>query len=860
MSLIKGTGAGDQPSTGFFSHTLDQSLRFNDNDSASLTRTPGSASNQRTWTWSAWVKRSTLGNNYFTMFSAKDSSLGNYLWIQFTSSADDQINIYNYPASDSFELTTNPLFRDTNGWYHIVVAVDTTNGTAGNRVKLYVNGERVTSFATESYPAEDYQTAVNRANLHSIGSYDNGSYYFDGYMAEVHLLDGIANDPTTLGLGETKDGVWVPKAYSGSHGTNGFYLPFDDSSAIGDDESANTNDFTANNLAATDVVLDSPTNNFATLNPLYASASQAVLFEGNLKAATAGFSSAAYGYGAISTFDIPKDKKIYIEVEDTGAAGDNWFAGFATKTSIEAGPAGNTGGSGAITVYNRSVKVNGTETDYGSSAGLGGLSVAKLAAGDILGCAIDGATGKVWFSRNGTYFKSPSTNDSGTTGNPSAGSNEIGTITGGTTDDVFFVLGGGTSADNIFVNFGQDSVNIASAASGGGGIGTFEYAPPTDYLALCTSNMSDITIGPGQDEQASDNFNTVIWTGNNANNRAIAVGFQPDFSWTQTRTQYANGSELFDSVRGAGKTLKTDSLAAEVTNKSSGYIGAFTSTGFTTADGSSSNSSINYNDGGGQSYVAWNWKGGGSASTNTDGSGIDSSVSANVDAGFSVLTYTGTGNTSHTIGHGLGKTPAFVMSKSRDTGSGGGSYWFIKWNGQTSNNNLLLNFTDAQTNIATNYAGGGWSDFDSSNTTTIVPRIGYTGSSVDSVNKSGEDYVAWVWAEIEGYSAIGSFKGNGADDGPFVYTGFRPAWLWIKRLDAANDWHIMDDVRNPTNPMDGLLFANLANNESSDAAYNRDFVSNGFKIRGSEPYVNASGGTFVYMAFARSPFKFGTAF
>jgi len=200
------------------------------------------------------------------------------------------------------------------------------------------------------------------------------------------------------------------------------------------------------------------------------------------------------------------------------------------------------------------------------------------------------------------------------------------------------------------------------------------------------------------------------------------------------------------------------------------------------------------------------------------------------------------------------------MSKSRDTGSGGGSYWFIKWNGQTSNNNLLLNFTDAQTNIATNYAGGGWSDFDSSNTTTIVPRIGYTGSSVDSVNKSGEDYVAYVFAQVEGFSAMGSFKGNGADDGPFVYTGFRPAWLWIKRVDAANDWHMMDDHRNPINVMDGLLFANLTNGETSDAAYNRDFVSNGFKIRGSEAYVNASGGTFVYMAFAHSPLKFANAF
>ncbi len=827
MSIIKGTGAGDQPSTGIYSNTIDQSLRFNNDDTPRLSRTWGAAAtDDTTWTVSMWVKRASQdGGNWHTLFAEESEA-----WT-VCAFYNDTLYIQINAGGGSHYIQTNRLFRDFSAWYHIVVAFDEDNGTAAHRLRLYINGTEETSFAADQRSSISSSSNSNwntNGKSCAIGarSASNNSLNFDGYMAEFHNIDGQQLTPSSFG--ETKDGVWIPKAYSGSHGDNGFYLPFDDSSAIGDDESANTNDWTVANLAATDVVLDSPTNNFAIFNPLDVSGSVTSFFEGNLKVERSGNFAQAY-----SSFYFDSGKWYAEYLIDTGNADPGVIAG-----TTNAG-ANRYLGQDTFTygMYRDGRKINsGSYTSYGSS-----YSVAADGSGDVVGIYIDADNGNIYFSINGTVQNSGTAAFTGVTG-------------------PFRFAADTENGGFVAVNFGQDDTfaglktSGSAAASDDNGVGKFyDTIGLSGYLAPCTSNLPDITIGPGQSSQADDNFNTVLYTGDGNDPHAITgVGFQPDWVWIKGRnTTYQHS--LYDSVRGTnpnGGRLAIDQTTAE--NIAATNLKSFDSDGFTLSTKINSNQSS-------KTYVAWNWKAGGSASTNTDGSGIDSSVSANTDAGFSVLTYTGTGNTSHTIGHGLGKTPAFVMSKSRDTGSGAFSYWFVKWKGLTSNNNLVY-FSDAQANIATNYAGGGWSDFDSSNTTTIVPRIGYTGSSVDSVNKSGEDYVAWVFAEIEGYSSIGSFTGNGADDGPFVYTGFRPAFVMSKRVDSAADWHIMDDKRNLFNVMDGLLFPSGTYAEASDAAYNRDFLSNGFKIRGSEAYVNASGGTFVYMAFAHSPFKFANAF
>ena len=850
MSLIKGNhaGLGGSGAPGgalgsFFSHTLDQSLRFNDGDTPRLTRTWGAAAtDDTTWTVSMWVKRASQdGGNWHTLFAEESEA-----WT-VCAFYNDTLYIQINAGGAGHYIQTNRLFRDFSSWYHIVVAFDEDNGTAAHRLRLYINGTEETSFATDQRSSISSSSNSNwntNGKSCAIGarSASNNSLNFDGYMAEFHNIDGQQLTPSSFG--ETKDGVWIPKAYSGSHGTNGFYLPFDDSSAIGDDESANTNDWTVTNLAAHDVVPDSPTRNFATMNPLmvggantqvHASATYA---EGNLKVLAGGYSTSTVG-GGFSSIAIPSDKKIYVEVCETNST--EFGAGVLIQDHVQ----NNTqmSGNGSVTYYNRSVIVNGTETDYGSSAGAGGLGVARLAAGDVLGIAVDGATGKVWFHRNGTYFKSPSTNNSGTTGNPSAGTNEIGTVTNTTainpSGNLFFFLTGNSSTDNLFINFGQDSTFAGNKSAGSetdaNGEGLFQYAVPTDYVCLHSGNMSDITIGPGQTTQADDNFETVLYAATGSTQSITGI-FQPDFVWIKARNGAGSGRQhmLFDSVRGATKDLNSHNATSEATVSTS--LTSFNSNGFTIGG----DSDVNTN---GENFVSWNWKAGGSASSNSEGS-ITSSVSANTDAGFSIVTYTGTGSNA-TVGHGLSKTPEWVSVKSRDSAL---SWYIYVPNNMTTNKVLAYNATNAEFSSAGAFIEG---DF---NATTF--GIG----TETPTNKGSDDFVAYCFHSVEGYSKVGKFTGNGNDSGPFVYTGFRPAWVMTKRIDATNDWHIMDDQRNPINVMDGLLFPNLTNAESSDAAYNRDFLSNGFKIRGSEAYVNASGGTFIYLAFAHSPYKFANAF
>lgn len=869
MSLVKsnGGGLGGSGSPGgalgsFFSHTIDQSLRLNRADSAHLYKTWGAdADSNKIFTFSIWVKRHGEGDgsNELTLVCSKNTGAGtgqgSTLFGFYRNS-----NLMYYTENGGNNGYSKALFRDPGAWMHLCWQYDTTQSTASNRIRFYINGVQnattTDNWTTAGVPAEDsVMTSMNQnTQLNAIGAGINNSVnfgYFDGYIAEVIMLDGVTTDCTAFG--EFSDGIWIPKAYSGSFGTNGYHLDFADNTDIGKDVSGRGNHWTSSGLAATDVVPDSPTNNFATMNPL---SSFANLLEGNLKVDPTGWSTSAYG--AVSTIAIPKDKKIYVEIECTDTTGGNWTAGFATKTSLENGPgSSNIGSSGAIMMYNRQVEINDEQRQYTSSDGIGGTGVSTFAAGDILGMMIDGATGKVWFSRNGTYFKAISGNNTtaGNVGDPNNDADELGTITGGTTDDVFVVVSGNSTPSSVFVNFGQDSTNVASANADANGIGTFEYAPPTDYVALCSSNMSDITIGPGQSSQADDHFNTVIWTGDGNTSRAITgVGFAPNWMWLKSRS-HTEDHALEDTVRGVGKKLDSSGTEAEETTATA-VLSAHGSDGFTLPASTPGNLNVNA-----RTYVAWNWKAGGKADTfNIDGTGYSSASDASLSggnltptgasisttAGFGIIGYTGNGSANQTIKHGLSSPPELIIIKDRDTNSNN-NQWQIS---SSVVGDDYAYFTTAA------FTGTGLSIPTSGDATTIT--LGRNGTNL--TNESGDKFIMYLFHSVEGYIKVGTFKGNGVDDGPFVYTGFRPAWVMTKRTDSTNDWHIMDDHRNPTNVMDGLLFPNLNNSETSDAAYNRDFLSNGFKIRGSESYVNASGGTFVYLAFAHSPFKFANAF
>jgi len=814
---------------GFYPYSIDQSLRFNEDDNAYLKRDLTQDGNRKTYTISFWFKISSLGtgtasDDYRYLYADGKSSSTSNISLSGTDFLSVAIN-----DGSSRTFRTNRLFRDVASFYHIVVAVDTTQVTDTDRVKIYINGQQETSFSLSSYPTKDNDTTINKnGNDHLIGKYGgNTNRMWDGYLAEFHFIDGTALDATSFG--ETINGVWVPKAYDtadGAYGTNGFYLPFDDSAAIGDDESGNTNDFTATNLAASDVVSDSPTNNFATYNPLAYNNQSPSYAEGNLKFDSGGWSSSYWG--SKSTFAIPKDKKIYIELEETAIGGAYYAVGIGTASSTPT--SSNIGGTGSITLYHTEFKINGTSTPH---------SQGSSSAGDIIGIAVDGSTGEVWFSRNGTWFTT-----GGAGADPSTGTDPIGTVTNPDDEDLFLVVTGNASANNLFVNFGQDSTNVASAESDANGIGTFEYAVPTDHVCLCASSLSEPVIGPNSAAgQADDYFSAVLYTGDGtASNAITGTGHQPDFLWIKQR-EVTRGHQLMDSVRGASVRLQSHGATAE----SASALVSFDSDGFT-VDGTT----LNGTNADGGSFVAWSWKAGGTSVLNEVGA-INSQVSAAPDAGFSIVTYSGTlsGVGTASVGHGLSSRPEMVIGKARSVTGGESGNWAVWHDDLSTDNHILRLDTNAD---ESNKSGNG--DMASLFTDTTF-GTNYTSG----LNVTGNNYVAYCFHSVDGFSRVGSYRSNNSTDGTFVWTGFRPSWVMIKRLASSTDWQILDTKRNTFNPMNEVLEPNESlstRTSTSSADFFADFLSNGFKLRGNGSSANGGTDDYIYLAFGSS-FKYANA-
>lgn len=802
----------------FYNGVATQSLRFDRGSTAYLSRTP-SASNRRTWTWSGWVKRGNLGN-FHSLFSATTelASGNSHSYIAFNNDGLI-INNYTYPSGTNWNLQTNALFRDVSAWYHIVLVVDTTQATSTDRLKLYVNGEQVTSFSSSTYPSQNYEGFINSTYKHKIGNayIASSTYGLDGYKAEVNFVDGQALTPTSFG--ETKNGVWIAKEYTGSYGTNGFRLQFNQtgtgtasSSTIGADTSGNANHFTSSGIVASDCDMpDSPENNFCTLNPL--NTGDAVLSEGNLK--TPNLTTDTNNLVA-STFQVANGKWYweflydnvdadYAHIGITQTNGydvqsfDNYLGYRADQWSIFAG--------------NGNKRNNQSFDSYGSG----------FSDNDIGMIALDMDNNKIWWGKNGTWFNS---------GDPASGTNAGFTNLSGEVTPAL------SSRDIVYYNFGQDSSFVgnttAQGNTDGNGIGDFYYSPPSGYLALCTSNLPEPTISPNADTQADDYFNTATYSGNSSTQDITSVGFQPDWVWIKSRSNASN-HYLTDVVRGTSKGLQTNIANAEVTNTN--VITSFNSDGFSLGNDATANvANIT-----GRTYVSWNWKAGGTAVSNTDGS-ITSSVSANTDAGFSIVNYTGTGS-SATVGHGLGKKPSLIFIKRRAESSN----WAVAGSALGSTATLYLNLTNAQET---------YSDPVIINTqTTTTFSIGTDTNR----NKNTFEHIAYCFAEIEGYSRFGKYIGNGNADGTFVYTGFRPAFVILRRSDGTSDWFIWDDKRNENNPTNRYQQANLSDAEGSGIGDGVDFLSNGFKVRSSHIYVNVSGASHIYMAFAENPFKYANA-
>ena len=443
--------------------TIDQSCRFTTAATSYLTWTPGDApDSQRKFTFSYWMKRGKIDTTQ-QIHTESTGATGGTAGFGLYITSSNKLELYSSPLS---LLSTTATHTTTNDWVHVVEVIDTTQATDTNRLKLYVDGALVTSFVSTNYPAQNADMSITSSGVvNRIGATSGSNYPMDLYLAEFHYLDGIA---AAVGdFGETVDGVWVPKEYGGSYGGHGYYMDFADSADLGADQSGNSNDFTSSGLASSDQMKDSPTNNFAVFDTLVANAPVANWKELNLETAGAGWSSTRWA--AMSTLIIPTDKKIYFEVNSSVNHGSYYSFGGGTASSVPSSTL--VGGTGSVTYLNAAAWVNGSEVgSYGT----------RIAAGEIGQCAIDGATGKVWFGKDNTWFSS---------GDPAAGSSEAGTITNGGAEDLHVVV---AAYGTVMLNFGQDSSfdgdETRQNNADGDGFGDFYYAPPSGFLALCTKN------------------------------------------------------------------------------------------------------------------------------------------------------------------------------------------------------------------------------------------------------------------------------------------------------------------------------------------------------------------------------------
>jgi hypothetical protein len=803
----------------FYSHSIDQSLRFEDGNANYLKITQGTPTLEKKYTISAWIKLGNISAASRMIIGGYDNSTGQF---PFYLRSDHKLGFYDSDGVSTFyNLYGNSILRDPSAWYHVVLNFDSANGTAANRIRMYINGDEET--VTGTLPSNRAGYANQSGTILQVGaSNNNTSNPFEGYMAEVHFIDGSVLAPTEFA--ETKAGIWIPKDTSDlTFGNNGFRLKFQDSSAIGDDTSGNGNDLTTVTFAATDVVLDSPTNNFCTLNPLDGnSPSNSYIKEGNLLIGDYVSTDAARTVGGTMAM---RSGKWYFEICRTLARADCRLGIIREDKYLGASSTGATGlSSGDYSyhvIYNGELIVNGSSTPSWQGT---------LSDDEVFQVAYDADTGKVWFGINNTW---------GGSGDPANGTNPAATVD--SYSDYGYkpwirVIGNAFGYEEVTLNCGQDSsfagVITAGGNADGNGIGDFKYAPPSGFLALCSANLPNPGIDPAQDEEPADYFNTVLYTGNGSAGLGITgVGFQPDLVWIKARSDSYHHM-LTDSVRGVGKRLSSSQTTAE--SSDSNAVDSFDSDGFTLDSGSS----INNNS---DTFVSWNWLAGGTASSNTNGS-ITSSVSANTEAGFSIVSYTGTGSNA-TVGHGLSIAPEMMIIKSRSDSS---NNWMVYAKPQGATKYAHLNLSNAFSTAST--------VFQDTEPTSSVFSIG----TANGVNQNTYNFICYAFHSVDGFSKVGSYTGNSSSEGTFVYTGFRPAFVFTKSITASSAWRINDAARDPFNGVDANLYPSAANAEDTGTV-RMDFLSNGFKLRvsgGSHPNASTS---YIYMAFAEQPFKYSNA-
>ena len=782
-------------------YQIDRSLRFNNDDSSNLRRTPSSDGNRQTFTVSVWVKRANLGEQVIFDAFRDDSNRTRLLF-----DAGNRMRLFQRLNNNSHGLIIEAVQRDIAAWYHLIWAIDTTQSTSSNRVKMYVNGVQQEFISGSSQPDQNEALFINKDELHAIGvGLDSGGdeAHFDGYLAEFNLIDGQQLTPSSFAETDSVTGEYKPIKYTGSYGTNGFYLNFSDNSnntaaTLGKDSSGNGHNFTPNNLAATDSVKDSPTNNFCVWNTLDARGNDSTFSEGNLKCFIA---NQGDDDESGATFAVSSGKWYWEEFMQTST--DN---------------AGNVG-VGVKTVDFENfwrVRGNGGESDHnGSQATVSGLSWTN---GDIISILLDLDDGSWKVAKNGTLIDTKiHTNVSGTVTPMMHNSNS-------------------SERHTFITNWGQDSsfagTKTAQGNTDGNGQGDFHYSVPSGYLALCSKNLPNPTINNG-----NQHFDVLTYSGNGGSQSLTGLEFSPDWVWTKNRTG-GNSHVAYDVLRGATKQLLPNLTHGETTQ--SDGLTSFDSGGFSAG----SNGAIN---GSGGSYVAWCWDAGTSTVTNNDGS-TSAQVRAKPECGFSICTWTGTGS-NLTIGHGLGVKPTMHITKARSGASVDNSCsWFVYFSSKGAEKNLRL-----QTDSSLSDTNDLYNDTEPTSSVITI------GNSI-CINANGGTYVTYVFTDVDGYSRSGIHKGNGNTDGTFVFTGFRPAWIMVKRTNGSENWAIWDYKREGINPTGHMLRPDSDTDEGGNVSgHFIDILSNGFKFRNTDTKGNGNNDDYVYFAIAQRPFKIARA-
>ena len=800
------------------------------------------------WTFSCWIKRAKLAGNYNVVLGSTNYA-GTYTLdiVGFDGSPVDEFLALQFSNASGVSKVVNSaadeVFQDLNAWYHYHV----TNNN-GTRV-VTINGKQIASWTQSGT-----YLRLGGNLLHNIGAYGGSSRsYNNNYnIAEVFWISDASFDNADnyayTQFAEFKEGILVPKENSlnaAALGDAGFYLEFKgtgdnaDASGVGADTGGGGHHVAiAGSIPATHRARpDTPTNNFCIINTNfigYYGNNNPTMSEGGLEGEASG--NACYLVGSMAVNQIAKNGGCYFEIRCDALDTSRTYMGLFGDTGVFPMSAANA----AAYQWPMKVMLNSdmrVDTDTGVDAGVRIDLTAQgaLANGDVVGVAIN-SDGKVFFSKNGTFLD----NGDGNTGNPSNGDNPMTTID---LDTFQWMPTAGYNSDYT-LNFGQDGSFVGAETSGGNsdenGIGDFMFAVPTGHLAMCTKNLPEPVIGPNSSAgNSTEHFKSVLYTGDGSVQAVAGVGHKPDLVWIKNLD--TTDTHLFtDSARGVAKQISPQLASAEAANADA--VTAFGSDGFTVGD----DVAYNTDD---ESYISYNWRANGGIATATiseSGNNPAAVVQANQEAGFSLITYVGTGATG-TIAHGLGAVPKSIWIKNRDEDDN----WAC-WHGEqvvgemlNADNYLIFNSTGANVDNA-----NWWND-------TAPTSSVFTVKSDHSVNANGENYVAYVFAPVDGFSSFGSYKANNVSDGPYIYCEFRPAFILLKNTGAAANWEISGGANVLSNPANKHLFPNITSAESTSDAYG--IYANGFKILSTGYSRNRNSQHYVYYAWADQPFKYANA-